>query len=425
MGLAEAPQDVHDTKPSLIAELKQLYLKSIRMRTNSRGKVFEYDHESLLSWGVLLATRGPIFFEKRVWIVVPNVILVAGLCAAFICAVLPHGAEMDVTRFTIVATYIRAFVAVVLGLFLQETLKRWWTSVSAFKRFLTAIKQLMYTLHAVGVRDELLIEVQRLSIASSFVLNHEVHLAQITEAPYEIREDRWFNHMDDMGGNGLLMQEEQDKLKKEFKTFFFKSDEQPLGVFSMMIWTWIGDVMSQVRMEPNVAPPMYVRLLLLCEDCIKQVDNLKTNLSVQIPFRYTHFLAWLVHIANLLAAICCGLALGSALNEVLLAKKEEIVARLHGSFQVIFMQVVILLVQPVLYQSVLVITHNLSYPFGEDESHMPTESFIEQMELDLTVMCESVESYHTMCVRAGRAAEHSDDADATDEEDDDEDACAP
>merc|ERR550514_2671947 len=94
-------------------------------------------------------------------------------------------------------------------------------------------------------------------------------------------------------------------------------DHQELGVRTTILWTWIGEIMSLVREEPGVAPPMYVRLLFLCHDCMAQIENLKTNLTVQIPFMYAHMLSCLVHLSNALLAISAGLALASAVSEIL------------------------------------------------------------------------------------------------------------
>merc|ERR1719158_1236132 len=81
-----------------------------------------------------------------------------------------------------------------------------------------------------------------------------------------------------------------------------------------MMWIWGAEVMAGGK--GDVAPPMYVRLLFLCQDCMAQVELLKTNLIVQLPYTYVHMLCFMVHVANILLAISCGLSMGSAMAEV-------------------------------------------------------------------------------------------------------------
>merc|ERR1719158_199933 len=81
-----------------------------------------------------------------------------------------------------------------------------------------------------------------------------------------------------------------------------------------MMWIWGAEVMAGGK--GDVAPPMYVRLLFLCQDCLAQVELLKTNLIVQLPYTYVHMLCFMVHLINILLALSCGLSIGSALAEV-------------------------------------------------------------------------------------------------------------
>jgi len=152
------------------------------LRINHRGKVYAYDHEACLTWSVLFAGTGTIFLHRRVWIVVPYVMLVAFTAAMFVFFCIPSARKLDTGRFNDFVNYIKVFIAFMLGLFLNNSFRRWWTAVSRFKKFLTSIKQLMYTLHAVGVREDVFINIERLVMAACYVLNEEVHMAQL-ESP--------------------------------------------------------------------------------------------------------------------------------------------------------------------------------------------------------------------------------------------------
>jgi len=230
--------------------------------------------------------------------------------------------------------------------------------------------------------------------------------------------------MDWVEGNKWLTHDERLDLEEDYSG----KTKQELGVRSTTIWTWIGENMSQIRSEPQVAPPMYVRLLFLCQDCMAQVEDLKTNLTVQIPFTYAHLLSLLVHLSNVLLAISCGLAFGSAIAEIT-SRQDEIDAsgtkkdhlgEYYEAVQVIGMQIVILIIQPLLYQSFLVIAHALCYPYGEDICHMPTETFIQQMHYELKVMGEG-KANHKLRRALALADDGKKKKDDEDDEDDDDD----
>lgn len=358
------------------------------LKVNHRGKVYEYDHEALLTWRSLLASTGTIFFQPRVYMVCPLCLGLASLMAIIIYFGIPSARKLDTSRFNDFVTYIKVFIAFMLGLYLNNSFRRWWASVSSFKKFLTSIKQLMYTLHAINVRSELFDEIERNTICSCYILNEEVHTAQLNNP--DLRRKRWQKVMTWLVEVNYLSEEERAEIEHDESDI----DHQELGVRTTIMWTWIGETMSLVREEPGVAPPMYVRLLFLCHDCMSQIEELKTNLTVQLPFTYAHMLAVLVHLSNILLAISCGLAFGSAMSEVT-SRHAEVAAprtsrRVLGEFyealQVMFMQVVILIIQPLLYQAFLVIAHALCYPYGEEICHMPTETFIQQMHYELDVM---------------------------------------
>lgn len=372
------------------------------LKVSKSGKVYEYDHEALLSWRALFALSGSIFLNRKVWTVLPYVCAVALVSATCVYYGVPNAQRLNTAKFKDFVTYIKIFIAFMLGLFLNNSFKRWWASVSSFKRFLTSIKQLMYTLHAVQLRKELVEEIERLCVASCYILNHEVHTAQMTEQKH--RDRRWKAGMDWLEEHKYLTTAERKELNQDYD----EEVTQDLGIRSTAVWTWIGEMMTQVKNEkndqgaPQVPPPMHVRLLFLCHDCMAQVEELKTNLTVQLPFTYAHMLAVLVHIANILLAVSCGLSLGSSMAETMHRRSQmrdmatiptEMLKEFYEAVQTSFMQVVMVLIQPLLYQSFLTISHSLCYPYGDEICHMPTEIFIQQMEFELQIMRDSKGSH--------------------------------
>eukprot|EP00746_Dinoflagellata_sp_MGD_P162984 gnl/MRDRNA2_/MRDRNA2_90787_c0_seq1.p1 gnl/MRDRNA2_/MRDRNA2_90787_c0~~gnl/MRDRNA2_/MRDRNA2_90787_c0_seq1.p1 ORF type:complete len:491 (+),score=90.01 gnl/MRDRNA2_/MRDRNA2_90787_c0_seq1:183-1655(+) len=421
-----------DKMKPVIEKSSKLLPAQRMLKVNHRGKVYEYDHEALLTWKSLLATTGTIFFQRRVYLVIPLCLSIALLCASIIYLCVPSARKLDTGRFNDFVTYIKVFIAFMLGLFLNNSFRRWWSAVSSFKKFLTSIKQLMYTLHAINVKEELFSEIERNTICSCYILNEEVHTAQLTDK--SLRRERWLRVMNWLVSVQYLTEEEREEIEHDEQTI----DHQELGVRTTILWTWIGETMSLVRNEPGVAPPMYVRLLFLCHDCMAQIEELKTNLTVQLPFTYAHMLAVLVHLSNVLLSISCGLSFGSALAEVRSRGDDiegrdnrKVLGEFYEAWQVMAMQVVMLVIQPLLYQAFLVIAHALCYPYGDEICSMPTETFIQQMHYELDVMKngksnhrkrrqEALERQKTLGVGALLVGKKGKGKDEDDEEDDDD-----
>jgi len=407
-----------------------------RFLINHNGKIHRYDHEVLLSWRVLSGWMGTIFVQRAVYIILPYVMFLALVSCIAVYAGLPSARKLDTSKFNDFVNYIKVFIAFMLGLFLNNAFARWWSSVAYFKRFLVSIKQLMFTMHAVSVAPELFAEVERLAISSAYILNEEVHCAQLSFKHQ--RKDRWEIALTKLVADGYLTVRERTDLEQQ--SHCMEGGAGTLGVMSTMIWIWIGETLSQVRLDSKVAPPMYVRLLFLCQDCMAQVELLKTNLIVQLPFTYVHMLCIMVHLTNILAAITAGLTIGSAMAEAHSRYDEAGIAHaidrqnaqyedatqegiqdislsmraahvigtailgaphsrrhylgeMYTAFQTMGIQVIMLLLQPLLYQSFLVIAHSLCYPYGMGICHMPTETFIKQCHYELQVMASGSSSH--------------------------------
>lgn len=356
------------------------------VKVDRSGKVYEYDHEGLLGWSSMCFWSSTIFVHRCVRFVIPCVMLVALGTASLTFLLVPEPRHFRASSFNEFVIYIKYFIALILGLFVKTCYARWWQSVTTFKVYLTSIKQLVYSLRAIRVREEFIDEIQRLCVASCYVLHAEVHNMPV-KSPDE-RYRRWQSSMQALVTRGLVKPQEQAELMKDYR----QHAEQLMGVHSTMVWTWIGEIVGVLRSQPNVTPPMYVRLLFLCEDCLAKVEDLKTLLLVQIPFPYAHMLAALVHAANILMAVSVGMTLGSEIDEIVNGEGSPIkqqnpqLRKLYPAIQMCMMQGVFLCVQPLLYQAFLVLAHWLSYPYGDEYFNMPTETFIDHMQLDLRAM---------------------------------------
>jgi hypothetical protein len=224
-----------------------------------------------------------------------------------------------------------------------------------------------------------------------------------------------------------LTQQEREELEEQ--SGCMEGTHSTLGVMSTMVWIWVAETMSQLK--SSTTGPLFVRLLFLCQDCMAQVELLKTNLIVQLPYTYVHMLCFMVHLSNILVALSAGLTIGSAIAEVnsrtqdyeddgggghiddyallrvghvigttmLGAGPRRHLGQLYEAFQVLGINIVLLLIQPLLYQSFLVIAHALCYPYGTGICHMPTETFIQQCHYEMEIMSLGQSNHKKRIVR--------------------------
>lgn len=360
------------------------------IKTSPTGKIHQYDADSLLDWRGLLGRTGTALFDRRSWIVVVYCSVLAFGTALTLCLLVPGAQRMDRSLFDRLVDYFEVFISLLLAMYMGNCYMRWSQAVSCFKCFLSSIKTLMYTLRAVGVRQELVEELERLTVASCYVLEAEVHCMQ--QIPVASRVKRWKASVRAIVKKKLLTRDEQREMVRGYD----QHAELIIGIHSTMIWTWVGQVMRKMRGENSVTPPMYVRLLFLCQDCLKEVEELKKILMVQFPFIYCHMLCASVHLANILVAIKCGISLGIPLECMVSAHSLAEAVRQGPSLAAmnecreaargIPVTLLFLSIKPLLYQTVLVMAHSMCYPYGDEPGDLPTEIYIKQMELDLGIL---------------------------------------
>merc|ERR1719387_507453 len=106
---------------------------------------------------------------------------------------------------------------------------------------------------------------------------------------------------------------------------------------------------------------------------------------------------------------------------------STIVKNLYEAIQVVGMQLLIGIIQPLIYQSFLVIAHCMCYPFGDHITHMPTMHFIQQLMVELEVM-EASKNHPHAHLRRRTSKLHAEDflktvakKDTKDDMDDDDD----
>lgn len=399
------------------------------------GKAYFYDHERLLSPKALFILTGTAFVQGEVLNTLVYMLCLAGTIAASFALFVPSVRRFDTQGFSYFVTFMKVFISFMLSVFLKMAFSRWWYSMSKFKMLLITIKQYMWLLRCASLNDALFNLIQRYSVASCYILTCECYCSQhITLGDGLERRQKTYDWLVE---EGFLTPSERNEINNVAHLTDYK-----LGVATATIWMWIGELTSHMsRPSSSGAPmsgPMYVRMLMLTQACVKTIEDLKTNLAVQIPVGYAHLLSFLVHLNNTIIAISCGLAFGSAAGEVISRRRQmeeeqmsasvhkELLGEMYGAAQVMGVQLLILCIEPVLYQSFSHIAHMLMYPFGDEAYHLPMESYIHELHVDLAIMakarCEWTEHHQDLKAKDLKRKDdgRNDDAEEGDEGGDDD-----
>jgi hypothetical protein len=254
-------------------------------------------------------------------------------------------------------------------------------------------------LHALGVENDKISEVVRYGIVSCVFLVSELEMAVDTTAIKKAKSEMMWLHLQQ---KGLLTDKEAPIL-------------EPLEDRASLIWIWVASKIGRYAQDGDI-PPMnsgtYGRIMALCQSAQDGIRQVRCSISVQIPFIYTHMLACLVHLNNVLCALTFGLTLGSGIGAILshygihsplvtyvYSKHQpaEEAAKLfavhaagnqnpNSAGQAIFLSMFTCLVAPFMYQAFLQIALSLAQPFGSEEAAIPTDALIMKLRADLEQM---------------------------------------
>jgi len=389
--------------------------------------MYAYNNEKLLTWRIFLMSAPSMSLSWRVWIIVPCVLGVAVFFAALLSLKLGASNLLDIRKLEECEMYLKVFIAFMLGKFLANSFQRWNLSVTNFRGLLTEVKTIMWTVRLMGLKVEIVDDLERKLQLACHILDAEMHTDLSSKAvAWQSHWDERFAHLRE---EGLLLEHEEKELRDQ-KEGALRHLEVDMGIYSTVVWAWIARSIKQIRLEPDVLTPMYVRLILLSTTCLGSIDKLKTTVQVQIPFTYVYLLSMVVHVNNVMLAICSGLEIGAGLmtidtsaHQLAAAPKASTARVLYTAIEVVGLQTALLLIQPMMYQSCLVIAHMLNHPFGDHIFHLPTETFLLLMHDEITIAAGSFESNYGHEQSVTKKVDHEKDGkEDDDDEDDDGDA---
>jgi hypothetical protein len=240
--------------------------------------------------------------------------------------------------------------------------------------FFLGIRKISFFLNAINVSEEQLFAMQRLSMLSAYLLENEVTSIFLTDT--EKREEKWRALVMHMKEEGLILDEELQTLEQHVE-----HDGRAL-----VVWTWVACHITQCEMPPPMRGVLY-ELVTKQTDIVTQI---KTFLIFQLPYMYSHMLACFVHLNNILIAVACGVGIAVAIGDMVQgwswwSKDRDGVdvpdsikprTQVYVGGQMIFVHVLVLFVQPLIYQAFLEIASMLCDPFTHSTYGVPIHDLI-------------------------------------------------
>lgn len=398
--VAGEPAEATGLRDSLRNRLSTLAkAQAVDQEFSHNDKLIYYDHEGLLSWRAVFALGGNALLQPAVWQMGVSVIVIAAVTALIVVNFVPMARAINTQRFNLFLGFLKIFISFMLGIYVQNAFKRWHGALTQFEKYLVSIKQMLCLFHSIHVDPETIAQVQRQAIAASYILNTEIHNLQTYDKDAKRSMSGTLNWLRDE--TRLLRHQEHAKLHE---VTAWKQSTKAFGTLavSCTAWSWIGEQVSRAKLSDGStpAPPMHVRVLALCQECMGRVEELKMNIVTQVPYMYAQLLSFLVYVNNLLLAISSGLIIGSSMAEIRSrsaqlsqpgsednnGKHMSRVGEFYEACQVAGIQMMIVVVEPMLYVAFLNIAHNLCYPYGDKRFHLPTESFIARLHVELHVL---------------------------------------
>lgn len=344
-----------------------------------------YHMQELGRWSSLCNLTHTVWGSGSLWVVAARLWLCSCVVAIIIAITVPDPSQMDGSKFTEIATFLRVFISLLLGFFMAASVKRWWSCVESFIGLCGTLRNLQMMLLACDAPKH---EVERTlgyGVTSAKLLSLELHVQALPSEQQTIAERKgWQDLREQVHENDLglakLQPEEVDALQQ-------LSD--PAGT----LWIWIGTYLGTLAGRGHVralAGPIFARCMVLSSQGLDKILKVRSCITVQAPFIYVQMLSSLVHISNITSSISFGMTLGTTVAKYLVANDMHIftkkgVNRAEASveLQSLLVSFVFGAVGPVVYQALLEVSVAIAQPFSNSKALVPTDRILEQLVKDL------------------------------------------
>jgi len=305
---------------------------------------------------------------------------VALFSGVFLLITVPRPEKLDTTKFHEAVNFIKVFIAFMLGLFLNACLARWYSILQALTDLFLAVKKVTWTLNSCGVDVPDRLRIQKLMVLSCYLLEGEV--SKQWEADKTMLKPHWESTCALCMKQNVMTNAQREMLEREVQ-FHNRS---------LAVWSWVGTLMRKLK-GPGISPPMVSRIFQDAAEAIDAMKKIKTFSTLQLPFMYTHMLACLVQVNNILLAIACGLSSAVSIAAIVHYSKllyheggSAHLAEVYLASQSLVVTLCCLVIEPMLYQAFLIIASTLADPFTHDKYGLPVLEYIHDLTTQLHEM---------------------------------------
>merc|ERR1719253_1809422 len=161
-------------------------------------RVINYDTASLGTWQAFTYSAGTVLQSGRLWKVMWYLVIVAVVMGVLI-NLYPHPEEIDPTNFRKIATFLKVFVAFLIGFYITQSLATWKATVGGFLQLCNAVRNTQMCLLVFGVDSMKVQTVVRYGALSVVFLTKELEFAHLKKANRKIMEEAMFDQLEEEG----------------------------------------------------------------------------------------------------------------------------------------------------------------------------------------------------------------------------------
>jgi len=307
------------------------------------------------------------------------------LIVAAVVVFIPSIHAVDTEGLNFVNNVIRVLLAFILALYMSASVGRWWNSMTSLAAFFEKVRQMQLALSATNAPAERVATTRRYCLLSSALLRFE--LRTMWEKDAATVEKAWVATVKLCRERAWLSAAEEPRLLAGHPEHRAE-----------MVWSWIGSVLAAqiTELTKAGAPPTAARVTALAAGCMHFLHKTKASVAFQIPLTYTHTVATLVHVNNIVLAFTSGMVLAisiqaahrydHALEHGETPGGREITDRREGlalSVQTFLMRLFYLVISPLVYQAFLQIGSCMNDPFSDADHAAPLSEYIDELEVGL------------------------------------------
>lgn len=313
--------------------------------------IIKYDPNDLTSLSTLFNVTGSAFTQRAVWKVVSLVVLITVLTAAGIVKLIDHYDHINPESFSTetISSVIRSIslaMTFLLGLFVNNAVNRWWGIVKDLEQLFGAAEKLVLMLIHFKADKKMREDTLRRVLLGIEMLRYN----KVIEYFSGDADLNWSKKFDAMVQGGDMTKEDRTALE------YVEAEERSTAAWAL--------VSKSIQSIDDTQPRASVHVYKVVQEGIGATHALETAARVQFPFLYTHLLAYMVHLVNILTSLCAGVTIGIVVARSRAAQaaaaKGVPAQQMDGS--AIFKEILFLFIQVFLYQAFLGIGAALSYP---------------------------------------------------------------